>query len=48
MEILIAKNDLNIIKNGIGILRNECSGVECCPNGEDSGWTTCPESDITS
>lgn len=31
-----------------GILRVECNGVECCPHQDDSGWTSNPESDMTS
>ena len=45
---MVMENSLSILKKGISILRDECSGVDCCPNGEDAGWSSCPESDMSS
>lgn len=48
MEILIKETELSVLNKEISILRDKCHDVECCPNGDDSGWTSNPESDLTS
>lgn len=48
MIIVDTPEAINLTENLVAILRKECQGVECCSQGEDSGWTSNPESDMTS
>ena len=47
MEI-INETFSDVVNNIIKKIMDECNGIDCCPNGEDSGWSSCPESDMTS
>ena len=48
--MIIINNPFEVTSSteNLGVLRTACNSVECCPNSEDSGWTSNPESDMNS